>query len=114
MASSIFSVIYSFTVKYYILLVYFLQEKIEGKQTALVNWMQKVLEEANIRLASVATDILGKSSRGMIEAIINGEEDPVILSELAQRRLKNKKEELKRALKGLIGPHQRLTLKGAA
>lgn len=76
-----------------------------------VNRMQKVLEGANIKLASVATDILGKSSRAMIEAIINGEEDPVILSELAQRRLKNKKEELKRALNGLIRPHQRLMLK---
>ncbi|HHV97614.1 MAG TPA: IS110 family transposase [Clostridiaceae bacterium] len=76
-----------------------------------VNWMQKVLEGANIKLASVATDILGKSSRAMIEAIINGEENPVILSELAQRRLRNKKKELKRALKGLIGPHQRLMLK---
>lgn len=75
------------------------------------NRMQKVLERANIKLASVATDILGKSSRAMIEAIINGEEDPVILSELAQRRLRNKKEELKRALNGLIGQHQRLMLK---
>lgn len=76
-----------------------------------VNRMQKVLEGANIKLSSVATDILGKSSRAMIEAIINGEEDPVILSELAQRRLRNKKEELKRALNGLIGQHQRLMLK---
>ncbi|MBM7581568.1 transposase [Caldicoprobacter guelmensis] len=76
-----------------------------------VNRMQKVLEGANIKLSSVATDILGKSSRAMIEAIINGEEDPVILSELAQKRLRNKKEELKRALNGLIGQHQRLMLK---
>lgn len=76
-----------------------------------VNRMQKVLEGANIKLSSVATDILGKSSRAMIEAIINGEEDPVILSELAQKRLRNKKDELKRALNGLIGEHQRLMLK---
>lgn len=76
-----------------------------------INRMQKVLEGTNIKLASVTTDILGKSSRAMIEAIINGEEDPAILSELAQKRLKNKKEELKKALNGLIGPHQRLMLK---
>lgn len=76
-----------------------------------INRMQKVLEGANIKLASVTTDILGKSSRAMIEAIINGEENPVVLSELAQKRLKNKKEELKKALNGLIGPHQRLMLK---
>ncbi|TCO67502.1 IS110 family transposase [Caldanaerobacter subterraneus] len=76
-----------------------------------INRMQKVLEGANIKLASVTTDILGESSCAMIEAIINGEEDPAILSELAQKRLKNKKEELKKALNGLIGPHQRLMLK---
>ena len=59
--------------------------------------MQKVLEGANIKLASVTGAILGKSSRAMIEAIINGEEGSAILSELAQKRLKNKKEELKKA-----------------
>lgn len=76
-----------------------------------INRIQKVLEGANIKLSSVVTDIMGKSSRAIIEAIINGEEDTVVLSELAQKRLKNKKEELKKALKGLIGPHQRLMLK---
>jgi len=76
-----------------------------------INRIQKVLEGANIKLSSVASDVLGKSGRAMIEAIIAGEEDPVILSELAQRRLKNKKLELQRALKGLIGPHQKLVLK---
>lgn len=76
-----------------------------------INRIQKVLEGANIKLSSVASDVLGKSGRAMIEAIIAGEEDPVILSELAQRRLKNKKPELQRALKGLIGPHQKLVLK---
>ncbi|HAJ3957537.1 TPA: IS110 family transposase, partial [Escherichia coli] len=70
----------------------------------------KVLEGANIKLSSVARDVLGKSGRAMIEAMIAGEEDPEVLSELAQRRLKNKKEELKRALKGLMGPHQKKLL----
>jgi hypothetical protein len=42
----------------------------------------------------------------MIEALIDGIEDPNILAELAQKQLKNKKEELKRALNSLIGPHQ--------
>lgn len=76
-----------------------------------INRIQKVLEGANIKLSSVATNVLGKSGRAMIEALINGETDPDVLSELAQRRLKRKKEELKKALKGLIGPHQRLMLK---
>lgn len=73
-----------------------------------INRMQKVLEGANIKLSSVASDVLGKSGRDMTEAIIVGEEDPEILSDLAQCRLKNKKADLKRALNGLIGPHQKL------
>jgi len=75
-----------------------------------INRIQKVLEGANIKLSSVASDVLGKSGRAMLEAIVAGEEDPEKLSELAQRRLKNKKEELKRALNGLMGPHQKLML----
>lgn len=76
-----------------------------------INRIQKVLEGANIKLSSVATDVLGKSGRAMIEVMIDGIEDPNILAELAQKQLKNKKEELKRALNGLIGPHQKLMLK---
>jgi len=76
-----------------------------------INRIQKVLEGANIKLSSIASDILGKSGRAMIEAMIAGEQDPEILSELAQRRLKKKKADLQRALNGLIGPHQRLMLK---
>lgn len=75
-----------------------------------VNRVQKVLEGANIKLSSVASDVLGKSGRAMIEAMIAGEENPELLSELAQRRLKNKKEDLKRALNGLMGNHQKLML----
>lgn len=74
------------------------------------NRIQKVLEGANIKLSSVASDILGKSARSMLEALIAGNEDPEALSKLALRRLKNKKQDLQRALKGLIGPHQRLML----
>ncbi|GAX88418.1 IS110 family transposase [Effusibacillus lacus] len=75
-----------------------------------VNRIQKVLEGANIKLSSVATNVLGKSGRAMMEAMIQGVDDPAVLSELAQRRLKNKKGELERALQGLIGPHQKLML----
>ena len=75
-----------------------------------VNRVQKVLEGANIKLSSVASDVLGKSGRAMIEAMVAGEENPELLSELAQRRLKNKKEDLKRALNGLMGNHQKLML----
>lgn len=75
-----------------------------------VNRLQKVLEGANIKLASIASDILGKSSRAMLEALIRGEEDPEILSNLALRRLKRKKEVLKRALNGRVGTHQKMML----
>ncbi|WP_018133504.1 IS110 family RNA-guided transposase [Effusibacillus pohliae] len=75
-----------------------------------VNRIHKVLEGANIKLSSVASDVLGKSGRAMIEAMVAGETDAVMLSELAQRRLKSKKPELIKALNGLMGPHQRLML----
>ncbi|MCZ8513887.1 IS110 family transposase [Paenibacillus filicis] len=75
-----------------------------------VNRIQKVLEGANIKLSSVATDILGVSGRAMIEAMISGIEDPHTLAELAKNKLRNKKNDLERALQGLIGPHQKLML----
>lgn len=76
-----------------------------------VNRIQKVLEGANIKLSSVASDVLGKSARAMIEALIAGETNPEVLSGMALRRMKHKKDELKRALNGFIGAHQRLMLK---
>lgn len=67
-----------------------------------INRIQKVLEGANIKLSSVASDVLGKSGRAMIEAIIAGEEDPVILSELAQSRLIKKKQSSNALLKACL------------
>ena len=75
-----------------------------------VSRIQKVLEGANIKLSSVASNVLGKSGRAMIEAMIDGETDPEALSDLAKRKLKSKKADLKRALNGLMGPHQKLML----
>jgi len=75
-----------------------------------VNRLQKVLEGANIKLAAVASDVLGVSGRSMIEAIIRGINDPRFLARLARGRMKSKKEDLERALTGLIGPHQRMLL----
>ncbi|MCE3198836.1 IS110 family transposase [Paenibacillus sonchi] len=74
------------------------------------NRIQKVLEGANIKLSSVIRDVLGKSGRAMLDAMIAGEEDPVVLSEFAQKRMKSKKAELQRALHGLMGPHQKQML----
>ncbi|MDQ0197919.1 transposase [Neobacillus ginsengisoli] len=75
------------------------------------NRIQKVLEGANIKLGSVVSDIMGVSSKNMLRAIADGEDDPEKLANLAQRTLKRKKDELEIALKGYVNPHQRLMLK---
>jgi transposase len=80
------------------------------ERTAAANRLQKTLEGANIKLASVASDILGKSGRTMLEAIIGGESDPTVLAQHARRQLRNKIPALERALAGSIGSHQRFML----
>ncbi|PGM59911.1 hypothetical protein CN946_00445 [Bacillus sp. AFS053548] len=60
-----------------------------------ISRIQKVLEGANIKLSSVASDIMGVSSRAMIEAIINGISDPEILSSLAKTSLRKKKRSIR-------------------
>ena len=69
--------------------------------------MQKLLAGANIKLASVATDVLGVSSRAMLTALAAGETAPDMLAALARGRLHNKSGELVEALRGLMGGHQR-------
>jgi transposase len=70
------------------------------EKTAVANRLQKILEDANIKLGSVASNVLGVSGRAMIEAIIRGEHDPVKLAELARRRLRGKIPQLQLALRG--------------
>jgi len=66
--------------------------------------VQKVLESANLKLASVATDVLGKSGRAMLEALVGGEQDPEALADLARGRLRAKLPELRQALEGRVRP----------
>lgn len=80
------------------------------ERARLVNRVQKLLEGANIKLASVATDIMGKSGRAMLEAIVGGETDGALLAELAKGRLRNKRTQLEQALTGRVRPHQRFLL----
>ena len=75
-----------------------------------INRMHQVLEGGNIKLASVATDILGVSGRDMLRAMIAGEDDPNVLAEMARGRLRNKLDELRWALEGTMGSHQRFML----
>jgi transposase len=77
------------------------------ERSAEVNRLQKTLEGANIKLASVATDVLGKSGRDMLEALVAGTSDPALLAELARGKLREKTPELQRALAGRFGEHQR-------
>lgn len=76
-----------------------------------VNRVHKVLEDANLKLSSVATDIMGVSGREMLSAIIAGKDDPEALAQLAKARLRNKIAELEQALTGRIRDSHRLLLK---
>jgi transposase len=71
-----------------------------AERATLCNRVQKLLEGANIKLASVATDVLGVSGRSMLDALVAGERDPQALAELAKGRLRNKKTLLEQALTG--------------
>ncbi len=75
-----------------------------------VNRVQKVLEGANIKLASVATDVMGKSGRAMLEALVAGTTDPRVLAAMARGRMQGKQVQLEQALLGLMGAHQRQLL----
>ena len=82
-----------------------------GEKSAVANRLQKVLEDANIKLGSVASDVLGVSGRAMLEAIVAGEEDPEKLADLARRRLRSKIPELQLALQGRVTDHHRFLLR---
>jgi len=80
------------------------------ERATLVNRVQKVLESANIKLASVASDIMGVSGRAMLEALIEGQASPAEMAELAQKRMRQKRDLLTKALEGRVKPHHRFVL----
>jgi transposase len=77
------------------------------ERSAEVNRLQKTLEGANIKLAAVATDTLGKSGREMLEALVAGEAAPAAMAELAKGRMRGKIPELEQARTGRFAAHQR-------
>jgi transposase len=81
------------------------------ERAAELNRIQKVLEGANIKLASVATDIDGASGRAMLRALASGETDPSTIADLAKGRLREKTAALGEALAGFVGSHQRFMLR---
>jgi transposase len=85
--------------------------QLTGERAAAVNRVQKVLEDANLKLGSVASDVLGVSGRAMLEAVCAGETDPTRLAELARGRLRAKIPQLVRALTGRVTGHHRFLLR---
>src|SRR5215218_3002539 len=76
--------------------------------TAECQRIQKTLEDAGIKLDSVAADVLGASGRAMLAALVRGERDPQVLAELARGRLRTKLPQLRQALRGRFGDHHAL------
>jgi hypothetical protein len=76
----------------------------------MINSLQKVLEEANIKLSAVAADTLGVSRRAMIQRLIEGDTDPHKLADLALGQLRGKIPELEKALRGRVTEHNQFLL----
>src|SRR5436305_8597823 len=79
-------------------------------RSAEVNRIQKVLEGANIKLASVISNVVGVSGRAMLTRLAAGDEDVEALAALAHGTLRASREDLTRALRGVVGDHQRWLL----
>ena len=80
------------------------------ERSRIINRLQKTLEDANLKLASVASDLMGRSARDMLAARLSGEVDPTVLAELARGRMRAKRDLLEQALQGLLKPHHRFLL----
>ena len=80
------------------------------ERSAEVNRLHKTLEGANIKLASVASDVLGASGRDMLRALVGGAGDAAALADLARGQLREKLPALRQALSGRFGPHQQFLI----
>jgi transposase len=81
------------------------------ERVAVTNRIQRILEDANIKLASVATDVLGYSGRRMLEAMIEGQTNVEQLADLARTTLRRKIPQLRLALDGSLNQHHRFWLR---
>jgi transposase len=81
--------------------------RLVSDKTSVANRIAKVLEDANIKLGAVATDILGVSGRLMIGALIGGQDDPTTLAGMARGKLRKKAAALEQALDGAVTEHHR-------
>jgi transposase len=73
-----------------------------------VNRLQKTLEDANLKLASVVADVTGVSARAILDALLAGQTDPRVLAALAKGQLRKKTDQLQKALDGTLRPHHRI------
>ncbi len=80
------------------------------ERARVVNRVQKLLEGANIKLASVASDVMGVSARAMLAEIVAGQTDVALMADLAKGRMRNKIPALQKALTGRVEPHHRFVL----
>jgi transposase len=87
------------------------RKQLVREQSSHVLRVQKTLEDANIKLDSVLSDVMGKSGRAMIEALIAGETNPTKLASLADRRVKGSQEQLREALRGRVTKQHRFLLR---
>jgi transposase len=87
------------------------RKQLTREQTSHLQRIQKTLEEANIKLDSVITEIMGVSGRRMIEAMINGVRNPFKLAELADRRIRASRKQFYDALHGRLTDHHRFMLR---
>jgi transposase len=87
------------------------EKKLTEERTREIQRVQRVLEDAGIKLDSVASDVMGKSARAMLEALIAGERDPAVLADFAQTRMRLKIPELRLALEGGFCEHHALLLR---
>jgi transposase len=81
-----------------------------NERTREINRLHKLLETANIKLTSVATNVMGVSSQAMLQALLDGTTDPDVLADLAKGLLRKKLPKLKKALEGRFTGHHRLLL----
>lgn len=86
------------------------RQSLVEERSRFANRLQKTLEDTNIKLAAVATDVQGVSAQAMIRALIRGETDPSVLADLAKGRMRRKQAELERALVGHLTEHHRFML----
>jgi transposase len=87
------------------------RKQLVREQSSHVLRVQKTLEDANIKLDSVLTDVMGKSGRAMLEALIAGETNPAKLASLADPRVKASPEKFREALRGRVTKHHRFLLR---